>query len=289
MSSDDVFGSYYDNILLVSNDTGQFNVPSFGVYQITTMYPGEAYSIFLNGSNDIDFSYPGEGMSRSTDMSYYDDLYTAGISDNYDFVKTGISHPIILTSISGAIESGDEIAAYADGEIVGATKVIDPDGVTVISAWGGYNQYGLELPGYMEGDEIELRVWKHTTGEELYVSTDLEGAYYGMTPLTSGSATVYNVSAVPEEYVLSQNYPNPFNPSTKVEYSVPASGYITVAIYDVTGRLVETLIDGVVESGYHSVVWDGRDRSGHTVSAGLYIYSLKGDHIALTRKMIMMK
>ena len=231
--------------------------------------------------NELDWINPG--------AHYYDDLYQAGISDHYEIVKTGISHPIILTSISGMVESGDEIAAYSNGEVVGATKVIDPSGATVIAAWGGYNQYGLELPGYMEGDQIELRLWKHTTGEELYVSSELEGAYYGMTPLTSGDATVHNTSAIPEEYILSQNYPNPFNPTTQIEYSVPESGYVTVVIYDVTGRLVQTLVDGFVESGYHSIVWDGRDSAGHTVSAGLYIYSLKGDHIAITRKMVMMK
>tara|TARA_Y100001936_G_C15890513_1_gene567727 strand:- start:26 stop:895 length:870 start_codon:yes stop_codon:yes gene_type:complete len=289
MSSDDVFGAYYDDILLVSNDMGQFNVPSFGVYQITTMSPGEAYSVFLNGANDVDFSYPGMGMSRVSDMSYYDDLYQASASDYYDVVQTGIYHPIVITSMSGMVEAGDEIAAYANGEVVGATKILDPSGVTLISASGGYNQYGLELPGYMEGDEIELRVYKHSTGEELYVSSNLEGSYYGMTPLTSGDITVHEVSAVPEDYVLGQNYPNPFNPSTQIDYTVPESGYVTVSIYDVSGRLVQTLVDGFVESGYHSLVWDGRDSAGHTVSAGLYIYSLKGDHVALTRKMVMMK
>jgi len=289
MSSDDVFGDYYDDILLVSNDMGQFNVPSFGVYQITTMSPGEAYSVFLNGANDVDFSYPGMGMARGTDMSYYDGLYEASLSENYDVAQTGIYHPIVITSISGMVESGDEIVAYANGEVVGATKVVDPNGVTLISASGGYNQYGLELPGYMEGDEIELRLYRQSTGEELYVTSNLEGSYYGMTPLTSGGITVHEVTAVPEDYVLSQNYPNPFNPSTQIEYSVPESGYVTVAIYDVAGRLVQTLVDGVVESGYHSIVWDGRDSAGHTVSAGLYIYSLKGDHVAITRKMVMMK
>ena len=234
MSSDDVFGDYYDDILLVSNDMGQFNVPSFGVYQITTMSPGEAYSVFLNGANDVDFSYPGMGMARGTDMSYYDGLYEASLSENYDIVQTGIYHPIVITSISGMVESGDEIVAYANGEVVGATKVVDPNGVTLISASGGYDQYGLELPGYMEGDEIELRLYRQSTGEELYVTSNLEGSYYGMTPLTSGGITVHEVTAVPEDYILSQNYPNPFNPSTQIEYSVPESGYVTVAIYDLS-------------------------------------------------------
>tara|TARA_E500000178_G_C16678501_1_gene598296 strand:- start:51 stop:617 length:567 start_codon:yes stop_codon:yes gene_type:complete len=187
------------------------------------------------------------------------------------------------------VEAGDEIAAYANGEVVGATKVVDPNGVTVIAAWGGYDQYGIELPGYTDGDAIELRVWKHTTGEELYVTADLEGSYYGETPLTSGSATVHDMSAVPMDFVLNQNYPNPFNPSTQIEYSLPESGQVTLSIYDVSGRLVQTLVDGVVGSGYHTVTWNGKDSAGHTVSAGLYIYSLKSDQVTVTRKMVMMK
>ena len=173
----------------------------------------------LNGANDIDFSYPSDGLAR-TDMSYYDDLYASSEADHYEFVKTGISHPIIITSTAGMIDAGDEIAAYANGVVVGATKVVDPNGTVVIAAWGGYEGYGLELPGYFEGDEIELRVWKHTTGEELYVSSNLEGAYYGETPLTSGSITVHDMSAVPIDYALDQNYPNPFNPSTQIDLSL---------------------------------------------------------------------
>mgnify|MGYP000849086800 CR=1 FL=1 len=228
------------------------------------------------------------GLPISCFLNYVPDS-RRGLSDHYDIVKTGISHPIIITSMSGMVEPGDEIAAYANGEVVGATKILDPDGVTLISASGGYNQYGLELPGYMEGDEIELRVYRHTTGEELYVSSNLEGSYYGMTPLTSGDITVHEVSAVPEDYILSQNYPNPFNPSTHIEFSVPVSGDVRLSIYDITGRLVQDLLDGTVSEGYHSVLWDGRDRSGQFVSAGLYIYSLTTENSTLTRKMVIMK
>jgi len=95
--------------------------------------------------------------------------------------------------------------------------------------------------------------------------------------------------AVPEEYGLSQNYPNPFNPSTTISFSLPVEGNVVLNIYDITGRLVATLVNDNMSSGYHSVNWDGIDKSGSFVSAGLYIYSLQAEGVALTRKMVLMK
>ena len=184
-----------------------------------------------------------------------------------EITRTGISHPIILTSLEGLVSEGDELVAYADGEVVGATRITDADMPIVLAAWGGYHEYGVNLPGYDTGDSIELRLYSLSEGRELFVQANLEGAYYGVTPITSGTGIVLSSDAVPMAYDLMQNYPNPFNPSTHIEYSVPESGYVTVAIYDVTGRLVQTLVDGFVESGYHSIVWDGRDSAGYTVSA----------------------
>ena len=60
-------------------------------------------------------------------------------------------------------------------------------------------------------------------------------------------------------------------------------------VYDINGRQISTLINGYHESGYHSVIWDGTDNIGNTVSAGVYIYTLKSDKYAITRKMILMK
>ena len=98
-----------------------------------------------------------------------------------------------------------------------------------------------------------------------------------------------NMLAVPEEYTLDQNYPNPFNPSTMISFSLPSEGHVMVNIYDITGRLVSTLVDGSLSSGYHQVPWDGTDMFNSSVSAGLYIYSLQAEGVSLTRKMVLMK
>ena len=99
----------------------------------------------------------------------------------------------------------------------------------------------------------------------------------------------YNEESIPSEYTLVQNYPNPFNPSTTISFSVPTDGHVTISIFDVSGRLVATLLDDSVDGGYHSVTWDGIDANGFNVSAGLYIYSLQAKGISLSSKMILMK
>ena len=95
--------------------------------------------------------------------------------------------------------------------------------------------------------------------------------------------------AVPEEYYLTQNYPNPFNPTTTISFSVPSEGHVQVNVYDITGRLITTLVDRNMSEGYHHVVWDGKDISGLDVSAGLYIYNLQAEGVSMTRKMVLMK
>ena len=156
-------------------------------------------------------------------------------------------------------------------------------------AWGGYNEYGVDLDGYMVGDAIDLRLYSSDKGEELFVDVELDNDQYGVGVLSSGTVSVTDMLAVPEEYILSQNYPNPFNPTTTISFSVPSEGNVVVSIYDITGRLVNTLVNENLSSGYHSVIWDGIDMTGESVSAGLYIYSLHAEGVSMTRKMVLMK
>ena len=67
--------------------------------------------------------------------------------------------------------------------------------------------------------------------------------------------------------------------TTTLSFSVPTEGVVSLNIYDMTGRLVSTLVDGNLEQGYHSITWNGMDRNAHAVSSGMYIYSLKSEGI----------
>lgn len=102
---------------------------------------------------------------------------------------------------------------------------------------------------------------------------------------------------------LYQNSPNPFTATTTIPYSVQGSKgaegqgrnlstyqLINVSVYDLTGRLVRTLVDGKQEPGLHRVVWDGRDEYGHNMPSGVYFCNLKvGTAINQTRRMVLVK
>ena len=70
---------------------------------------------------------------------------------------------------------------------------------------------------------------------------------------------------IPNDFELGQAYPNPFNPRTNIRYSIPVNAELIMSIYDLQGRLVTNLVNGMVNAGYHEVVWDGSQSS-----SGLY-------------------
>jgi len=279
-------------VLLVSNDQGQYYVPSLGVNSIDAaggMRSGEGYAVFLSGSESAELIY-GEG-DQDRSATSVDDIYLESITQSYAdlVVPTGISYPIIITDINGDVSVGDELVAYADGQVVGATRIVDLTAPIVISAWGGYHEFGINLEGYRVGESIDLRLYSAKDGDEMKVEMNLDNTEYGIGIFSHGSVEVMDMLAVPEEYQLTQNYPNPFNPTTTISFSIPSEGHVQVSVYDITGRLVTNLVDGNLSKGYHDVIWDGSDMFGSNVSAGLYIYSLQAEGVSLTRKMVLMK
>jgi len=88
---------------------------------------------------------------------------------------------------------------------------------------------------------------------------------------------------------LEQNQPNPFNPMTSIGFSLHADSYITLRIFDATGALVRSLIEGQLIAGDHTVAWEGTDQSGKHLPSGLYFYKLEGSGVAVTKRMTLLK
>lgn len=103
--------------------------------------------------------------------------------------------------------------------------------------------------------------------------------------------SVANAASVnaPREFVLSQNYPNPFNPSTVIRFLLPQTGHATLAVYDILGHRVRTLVDGVQTAGAQQVTWDGRDDRGTAAASGMYFYRLSANGLTQTRKLTLMR
>jgi hypothetical protein len=96
----------------------------------------------------------------------------------------------------------------------------------------------------------------------------------------------YEPSYTPKAYALIQNYPNPFNPSTSIAFDIVKEGRVTISIFDVSGRLVRTLLDEPKDPGRHVVTWNGRDHSGSVVPSGVYFYQIDAGDYTATKKMI---
>jgi hypothetical protein len=89
---------------------------------------------------------------------------------------------------------------------------------------------------------------------------------------------------IPQSFLLYQNYPNPFNPSTKIRFSIPMSGNVTLKIYDILGREIKTLLNEYKQTGTYETSFDG---SG--LASGIYFYQLRAGDFVQTKKMILIK
>ncbi|MBD3160502.1 MAG: T9SS type A sorting domain-containing protein [Candidatus Eisenbacteria bacterium] len=88
---------------------------------------------------------------------------------------------------------------------------------------------------------------------------------------------------------LYQNHPNPFNPKTTISFSLAQNGPVEIVIYDVSGRTVKTLVDGTMEAGPNSIVWDGTDDAGRKVGSGVYWSQMKVGSFLSNKKMVILK
>ena len=94
---------------------------------------------------------------------------------------------------------------------------------------------------------------------------------------------------LPTVIALHANVPNPFRNGTEIRFDLPRAGRVQLRIYDVSGRLVRTLVDREEPAGYRSVVWDGKDETGQRASAGVYFYSFQTQDKTIQRKMVQLR
>jgi hypothetical protein len=142
----------------------------------------------------------------------------------------------------------------------------------------------------------------HTTTSVNWNDPEYDGwnVYYKITacdfvgnesdPASAGTPTAVTEPVIPQAFALHQNVPNPFNPTTVIRYGVPEwGGDVTLRIYDVSGRLVRTLVDGTEGPGVKTVTWDGRNDRGQTVSSGVYFYRMTAPGFEMTQKMVLLQ
>jgi hypothetical protein len=107
-------------------------------------------------------------------------------------------------------------------------------------------------------------------------------SYYSVSTTPAGIAG--QGQTLPTEAFLAQNYPNPFNPTTAISFQLSAVGVVTLKAYDVLGKAVATLVDGVQSAGRHTVHFDGS-----SLPSGVYFYRIQAGTFSETKRLLLIK
>ncbi|MBT4295092.1 MAG: S8 family serine peptidase [Candidatus Marinimicrobia bacterium] len=97
------------------------------------------------------------------------------------------------------------------------------------------------------------------------------------------------ISALPQEFELNQNYPNPFNPSTTISYALPSETSVHIQIFDVRGRMVNTLVNTQQAAGYYDIDWRATDLKGNPLGTGVYLARIQAGDYSKVIKMLYLK
>ncbi len=103
------------------------------------------------------------------------------------------------------------------------------------------------------------------------------------------AAALANQPVIPDRFSLAQNYPNPFNPVTAISYGLPNQARVELAVYNILGRKVTTLVNETQAPGNYTVYWNGTTGFGNPAATGLYFYRLKAGDYVESRKMLLLK
>ncbi|MFC1512385.1 FlgD immunoglobulin-like domain containing protein, partial [Candidatus Latescibacterota bacterium] len=243
--------------------------PSFLPYESAVIFPLQSdgqerlYRIPLTGGTPEEIKVVDEGGNQ------YDCKYVDVHPDGKHMVVTGNipgSKKILLWV---DIDTGTSIPLTPQDENYSVKyATISPDGMRVCYIpWGGY---GLPPPPW-GGNPYELRI--------LELDESMIYGYF-QTSVEADTPTVFPTIA---------SYPNPFNPTTTISFTLPDAGYTELAVFNLAGQKIRTLVAGELSLGVHEVVWDGCDDSGHPVSSGIFVSRLvTGDNV-VTNRMTLVK
>jgi hypothetical protein len=187
----------------------------------------------------------------------------------------------VLTADGGWIDSQNEVGGWP--QISSGVSPTDSDNDGIPDDWEIANGLNRNNPG---DASLDLDGDGYTNIEDYVNGLLLDGE--GTTTATGKD------DGVPSDYVLNQNFPNPFNPSTTIGYTLAEDSHVKLAVYDVLGQDVVTLVDGEQGSGYRQAMWLGKTDANTTAESGVYFYRIEvagqsGKTYVEQKKMILVK
>jgi hypothetical protein len=212
-----------------------------------------------------------------------DGLWLSTYGKNNYVLGTNLQLPANAVAGAGTYDFAISVAPQGDGTSDVRFKLNKNDNSYLFQGRTIDNHSPLATVKF-NGVNFALNAYKSTTAMKL---TDVKVDLGASIPVGVEEAAGVEIPTV---YALNQNYPNPFNPSTTVRYDIPKSSQVSVKIYDVLGRLVATLVDGVQSPNRYSIQW-----SPSALSSGVYFCRIEarshdgsGEFTAV-KKLLLMK
>jgi Secretion system C-terminal sorting domain/GEVED domain/Domain of unknown function DUF11 len=274
----DFLGGDVENLVLLGNPAGDLDNPD-------DLFAGHIFDLEIaedDGAPGSIFLFAGTGSG----IWRYDvtSTPTAGaLNEGWVFMGPTVT----FDDASTAVPEIRSLALGADTDADG-----DPD-FLLGGSWGfgAFSALDPTVPAAPTATQIALRGANVTfvavgANGSAFVGLDTgETVTLDMTAASVSTATEDEFSPeVPSGYVLQQNYPNPFNPVTTIEFALPQTGKVRLAVYDVLGREVAVLVDGAMQAGTHGIQFDA---SGLT--SGSYIYRLSTEKGSFTKQLSLLK
>jgi len=251
----------------------------------------DSYVILNNGANS------STGLVRN--WQTWDGSAVSGWDSTYSYDACRVPWRMTLDYIwNGNFDAAlwcSDISDFANG--IGASNIVDgyyldgtPYGSNNSSAFVGGFAVGAMCHSQEMVDNFASRLLSRDglPGEDRYFNFSLRCLY--MLVLTGNfwepdpNSSFIESNPLPEELSLAQNYPNPFSAATTIEYSVSSASFVRLAIYDISGREVETLVEEQVSAGKHTASVELKD-----LCSGVYIYRLETGGMSIQKKMILLK
>jgi hypothetical protein len=175
--------------------------------------------------------------------------------------------------------------------------ILDEDG-TRLTGLAGYNVYRAETPAgpYTKANDSILKSHRYPVVDTTYYYVVTAVDYHippnesSYSEVITSIATETSTKLIPESY-LSQNYPNPFNAGTVINYSISGNQTqpMILNVYDITGKLVSTLVDENKLPGEYTVRWEGKNLRGLSVASGIYFYKIEAGPFVSMKRMTFLK
>lgn len=245
---------------------------------------------------DWDTWPPESGFALAAGLTITVSLFEPSLSD-YTYPSAFVPMTRFLDLYENHIPEIDvSVSVEPDFSVVANALYFDQDNNLPVRKnflfdWGCY-EMGSYVHQY-DGDEanFEHMLPPQIEGWHYYYFSFSDGMDVVETPMDSVyiSQTGIDDTHIPSEFSLHQNYPNPFNSSTTISFTLPEAGHVDLAIYDIAGRLVKTLVNADVNAGQQVIIWDGTDTSGRPVTSGIYFYTLRSGKILSSRRMLLLK